>query len=115
MFKRKCFICVGKKFTEIVRREDGNKIMKCNVCGNIILNPAYDKNEILRMYSRENYFSNKNNQDKIISIGYGKDFHKYNLYAMQNKKSHFYQRLKIIQSFKKSGNIFEIGCAMAIF
>lgn len=113
MIERKCFICGGVNFDEITKRMDGSKIVKCKKCGNIILNPAYDEEEIKELYSRESYYSNKNNVGK--ESGYGTDFHEYNLKAMRNKKSHFYKRLKIIQKFKKFGSLLEIGCAHGYF
>lgn len=79
-------------------------IVKCEKCGLLFVNPRPSASEISKYYKSENYISHSTKQQGFLD----------KIYAVIRKKNHI-KKYKLIEKYKKSGSIIDIGCATGEF
>ena len=88
---------------EVLHRFGEFQISRCGACGLVRLVPRLTESELVELYERE-YFSGDH------AIGYDTYEQDASLYEKT-----FARRLKLIQSFKTSGRLLDIGCGLGFF
>jgi 2-polyprenyl-3-methyl-5-hydroxy-6-metoxy-1,4-benzoquinol methylase len=93
-----CVLCQKENQHKLLSIHEGYNFLECQTCGLICLSP---KPASLKDLYGEKYFLEKGYQD------YENTYFKYqNIFEKL-----FQQRLKMIQKFKKSGKVLDVGCA----
>ena len=93
----RCGICGANDYKEKLRK-NGYKVVTCNKCGHIYVNPRLDFSTLNELY----------NENKISPMPY------YVENLAQDKKT-FEQRLKLVEKYKKKGKLLDVGCAIGTF
>ena len=96
-----CNLC-GATDERLLFLKDGFRIVKCNSCGLIFVNPRPKKEYLQKLYSKGYYRISKND-----SIGY-RDYEADRRYHIAN----FKKLLDSIESFKEGGRLLDVGCAV---
>lgn len=105
-----CDLCGNNTFTNYLESKDyfltneGFTIVKCDKCGLLFVNPRPSPAEISRYYQSENYISHSTKQAGFLN----------KIYAYIRKKNHV-KKYKLIQSYRNSGSLVDIGCATGEF
>ena len=105
-----CDLCGNDSFTQYLEAKDyfltneGFTIVKCDNCGLLFVNPRPSPAEISRYYQSENYISHSTKQAGFLN----------KIYAYIRKKNHV-KKYKLIQSYRNSGSLIDIGCATGEF
>lgn len=102
---RSCFLCGHKEKKEMFSTDHG-QIVSCLRCGLVSLNSEKDEKEILKIYEKENYFSQK--ADSGIS---------YLFYKREKPIYLRYFRKKVdkIEQLHSRGKILDVGCGLGFF
>ncbi len=105
-----CPICKSKVFSDFLTCKDYTaskenfNIVKCNACDFVFTNPRPTKDEIGRYYQVENYISHTGTQTGLVN----------KLYHFARKFT-LKQKLKLVNSLSKKGNLLDIGCGTGNF
>ncbi|MFN3403899.1 MAG: class I SAM-dependent methyltransferase [Cytophagaceae bacterium] len=98
-----CKVCGHVNGSILFPFSDQRNIWKCNACGLQYLHPVLEKDELIRLYSKDYYKSWGLDQEQLYAG------------LERVKKSTFELRIKLIQKYKSGGNILDIGCANGFF
>lgn len=84
---------------------NSSRIVKCQTCGLIYMNPRPSQSEIITMYSKSYFLS-----PDPLSLGYED-------YSAERKSltKMFLRHLKDVERYTKDGKILDVGCAMGFF
>ncbi len=95
MIHRSCNICDGENF-EILEADGDFKVVECQDCGLVFVNPQPDQTKLFEHYNEEYYAAWLNEQ------------------AVARKKM-WRKRVKKIQRFEERGRLLDVGCGTALF
>lgn len=106
----KCAVCGGDSFIHYLETEDyfftkeKFNLCKCNSCGFVFTNPVPESSEIGRYYETEKYFSHNSENKGVFSKIYT---------GVRNLN--LTNKFKIIERYKSSGKLLDIGCGTGEF
>lgn len=105
MITIKCPLCKIDD-TKNLYFKDGFKIVRCNKCGLIYVNPRLLKKELIEYYSSREYFicSKRERNDRYL------DYVKY--HSTGKAKNKFPKLITKIEKYKTKGRLLDIGCAV---
>lgn len=106
----KCNLC-GKDCPKPVFKIGGHKIVRCRNCSLMYVNPRLKEKFLHKIYTK-NYFENPEFKNHNTQNLFG-----YDLYIEEKEDiiSTFKKRLDVIEKYKKSGKILDVGCATGFF
>lgn len=101
--KTKCYLC--NQPTRYFLEKNSHLLKKCSACGLIMLDCKDDYSKIIKNYYKKEYF-----QGDKKSCGYF-DYSRDKQIILKNMMNYF----NIVSSYKKNGNLLDIGCAYGYF
>lgn len=101
----KCDLCKSDS-TTLLYIKDSFNIVRCNNCGLVYINPRLDSKILDQLYNKDN----KDFDDQHFKTNIN-----YYLNTKKDDEKTFEKRLKLIQKYKKSGKLLDIGCSIGTF
>lgn len=101
----KCDLCKSDS-TTLLHTKDSFNIVKCNNCGLVYINPRLDSKILNQLYNKDN----KDFDDQHFKTNIN-----YYLNTKKDDEKTFEKRLKLIQKYKISGKLLDIGCSIGTF
>jgi len=95
--KTPCNLCKSD-FYKFMFKKDNFSIVRCKKCSLIYVNPRLTQKSLVESY----------NKNKISPVPYYKENY-------EEDKATFEKRIRIIQKYKKSGKLLDIGCSIGTF
>lgn len=105
-----CAVCGGDSFTHYLETEDyfftkeKFNLSKCKSCGFVFTNPVPLDSEIGKYYETEKYFSHNSDNKGVFSKIYS-----------QVRNLNLKNKYNIIERYKSSGKLLDIGCGTGEF
>lgn len=101
----KCYLCHNKDELKVLFKVDSARIVKCMNCSLVFLHPKPSEKELKEHYRKEYFFSKRARDCGYTNYLKDKD----------NLLKTFRKRKTVIEKYKTSGNILDVGCAAGYF